>query len=249
MKNKILGSRVDPISYTQTVQHVVAWAQKHESRYVCVANVHMLMEAHDSPEFQRVVNDADLVTPDGMPLVWMLRRLGYSQQERVYGPDLTLKLIDAVATQDIGVGFYGGTTETLAQLTTSFKERYPNLKIKYSYSPPFRQLTSEEDESVILAVNASEVEILFIGLGCPKQEHWMAAHKGRIQAVMLGVGVAFDFHAGNKQQAPLWMQRSGLEWLFRFLQEPSRLWRRYLYQNPRFMVLALMQLFGFRKSL
>ena len=240
---------MDPISYTQTVKQVIVWAQKHESRYVCVANVHMLMEAHDSPEFQDVVNNADLVTPDGMPLVWMLRRLGYSQQERVYGPDLTLKLVDAVAMQDIGVGFYGGTTETLAQLTASFKERYPNLKIKYSYSPPFRQLTSEEDESVILAVNASEVEILFIGLGCPKQEHWMAAHKGRIQAVMLGVGVAFDFHAGNKQQAPLWVQSSGLEWLFRFLQEPSRLWRRYLYQNPRFMVLALMQLLGFRKSL
>lgn len=246
MKNKILGSRVDPISYTQAVHQVVAWAQHHESRYVCAANVHMLMEAYDSPEFQSVVNTADLVTPDGMPLVWMLQRLGYPRQERVYGPDLTMKLIEIIALQEIRVGFYGGRAETLAQLTASFKEKYPDLKIVYSYSPPFRQLTDTEDESVICTVNASGVQVLFVGLGCPKQERWMAAHKKKIQAVMLGVGVAFDFHAGSKRQAPLWMQRSGLEWIFRFSQEPTRLWRRYLYHNPRFIALALMQLSGLR---
>ena len=249
MKNIILGSRVDPTSYAQAIQQVVAWAQQHESRYVCAANVHMLMEAHDSPEFQHVVNAADLVTPDGMPLVWMLQCLGYPQQERVYGPDLTLKLIETAVIHKIGVGFYGGTAETLAQLTTSFKEKYPNLQIKYSYSPPFRPLTTMEDESVILDVNASGAKILFIGLGCPKQERWMAAHKGRIQAVMLGVGAAFDIHAGQKPQAPAWMQRVALEWLFRLGSEPRRLWRRYLLHNPRFFVLALMQLFGFRQSL
>jgi len=246
MKNTILGSRVDPTCYTQAVQQVMTWAQRRESRYVCAANVHMLMEAYDSPEFQQVVNAADLITPDGMPLVWMLRRLGYPQQERVYGPDLTLKLIEAAAMQEIDVGFYGGAAETLAQLAASLKEKYPNLKIAYSYSPPFRSLTVAEDESVIRAVNASGAKILFVGLGCPKQERWMAAHRGKIQAVMLGVGVAFDFHAGNKRQAPLWMQRGGLEWLFRFSQEPARLWRRYLYHNPRFIVLAMMQLSGLR---
>ncbi len=222
--------------------------QQHESRYVCAANVHMLMEAHDSPEFQHVVNAADLVTPDGMPLVWMLQWLGYPQQERVYGPDLTLKLIEAAVMHEISVGFYGGTVETLARLTASFKEKYPNLQIKYSHSPPFRPLTTAEDESVILAVNASGAKILFIGLGCPKQERWMAAHKGRIQAVMLGVGAAFDIHAGQTSQAPVWMQHAALEWLFRLVSEPHRLWRRYLYHNPRFLVLALMQLFGFRQS-
>jgi N-acetylglucosaminyldiphosphoundecaprenol N-acetyl-beta-D-mannosaminyltransferase len=249
MKNMILGSRVDPISYAQAIHQVVAWAQQHESRYVCAANVHMLMEAYDSPEFQNMVNAADLVTPDGMPLVWMLQRLGYPQQERVYGPDLTLKLIEAAEMQEIGVGFYGGTAETLARLTASFKEKYPNLQIKYSYSPPFRPLTTAEDEAVILAVNASGAKILFIGLGCPKQERWMAAHKGRIRAVMLGVGAAFDIHAGQKSQAPPWMQHAALEWLFRLVSEPQRLWRRYLCHNPRFLVLALMQLFGFRPSL
>jgi N-acetylglucosaminyldiphosphoundecaprenol N-acetyl-beta-D-mannosaminyltransferase len=218
----------------------------HESRYVCVANVHMLMEAYDSPEFQNVVNAADLVTPDGMPLVWMLRHLGYLQQERVYGPDLTLKLIEAIVLQEICIGFYGGTAETLAKLMASFKERYPNLKIVYSFSPPFHQLTDEENETVIREVNASGAKILFVGLGCPKQERWMAAQKDKIQAVMIGVGAAFDIHARNKSQAPLWMQRSGLEWIFRLLQEPIRLWRRYLYHNPRFMVLALMQLSGLR---
>ena len=249
MKNIILGSRVDPISYAQATQQVVAWAQQHESRYVCAANVHMLMEAYDSPEFQNVVNGADLVTPDGMPLVWMLRCLGYPQQERVYGPDLTLRLIEAAAMQEISVGFYGGTVETLVQLTNSFKEKHPNLQIKYSYSPPFRPLTTDEDESVILAMNASGAKILFVGLGCPKQERWMASHRGRIQVVMLGVGAAFDIHAGQKPQAPAWMQRVALEWLFRLGREPRRLWRRYLLHNPRFFVLALMQLFGFRQSL
>ena len=249
MKNMILGSRVDPISYAQAIHQVVVWAQQHESRYVCAANVHMLMEAYDSPEFQNVVNGADLVTPDGMPLVWMLRCLGYPQQERVYGPDLTLRLIEAAAMQEISVGFYGGTVETLAQLTNLFKEKHPNLQIKYSYSPPFRPLTTDEDESVILAMNASGAKILFVGLGCPKQERWMASHRGRIQVVMLGVGAAFDIHAGQKPQAPAWMQRVALEWLFRLGSEPRRLWRRYLLHNPRFFVLALMQLFGFRQSL
>lgn len=244
MKNKILGSRVDPVSYAQAVQQVITWAQHHESRYVCVANVHMLMEAYDSPELQNMVNAADLVTPDGMPLVWMLHRLGYPEQGRVYGPELTIKLIEAVATQEIAIGFYGGTVETLEQLTALFKKKYSNLKIAYSYSPPFRSMTVEEDEAIIRTVNASGTKILFIGLGCPKQERWMAAHRGKIQAVMLGVGAAFDFQAGNKRQAPLWMQRSGLEWLFRFSQEPTRLWRRYVYHNPRFMILAIMQLTG-----
>ncbi len=242
MAKKILGTRVDPTSYESATMQMLKWAQHHESRYVCVANVHTAMEAYDSPEFQGVVNAADLVTPDGMPLVWIMRCLGYPQQERVYGPELTIKLIEAVAIQEITVGFYGSSTKTLEQLIASFKEKYPNLKIAYHHSPPFRPLTTEEDEAVIRAVNASGTKILFVGLGCPKQERWMAAHRGKIQAVMLGVGAAFDFHSGAKRQAPLWMQRSGLEWLFRLIQEPQRLWRRYLIYNSRFIVLVLEQL-------
>ena len=144
--------------------------------------------------------------------------------------------------QEIPVGFYGGSTTTLEQLIESFKKKYPHLKIAYHYSPPFRPLTAEEDAAVIRAVNASGTKILFVGLGCPKQERWMAAHRGKIQVVMLGVGAAFDFHAGSIRQAPRWMQKSGLEWLFRLIQEPRRLWRRYLYQNPRFVWFMIWQL-------
>jgi len=248
MSPQILGIRVDPTSYKAATEQILSWTHNGDSRYVCVANVHMVMEAYDAPDFREMVNAADLVTPDGMPLVWMLRRLGHPEQERVYGPELTLRLIEAVAMQEIPVGFYGSSTETLAQLIASFKKKYPNLKIAYHYSPPFRPLTADEDEAVICAVNATGTKILFVGLGCPKQERWMAAHRGKIQVVMLGVGAAFDFHSRAKRQAPLWMQRSGLEWLFRFSQEPGRLWRRYLYQNPRFVWFMIWQLLGRKKS-
>jgi N-acetylglucosaminyldiphosphoundecaprenol N-acetyl-beta-D-mannosaminyltransferase len=241
MKNSILGSRVDPTSYANALQQVMTWAKRRESRYVCAANVHMLMEAYDSPEFQRVVNAADLVTPDGMPLVWTLRWLGFRQQERVYGPTLTMHVLESANKEGIAVGFYGGTPITLEKLKSNLLMQYPGLNIAYSYAPPFRPLTMEEDEEVTNKINASEALILFVGLGCPKQEWWMAAHRGRIQAVMLGVGAAFDFHAGIKPQAPHWMQRIGLEWLFRLSVEPGRLWRRYLIQNPRFIYLVLKQ--------
>ena len=238
----ILGMRVDVTSYSDSIERVLSWAVAGESRYVCVANVHMVMEAFDSPEFRGIVNAADLVTPDGMPLVWMLRRLGVRGQTRVYGPELTLRLCEAAAQRGIAVGFYGGTEEALASLVANLRERFPNLRVAYAYSPPFRPLTPEEDEEIVKAINASGARILFVGLGCPKQERWMAAHNGKVQAVMLGVGAAFDLHAGKVRQAPAWMQRAGLEWFFRLLMEPRRLWKRYLKHNPRFIVLAALQL-------
>jgi N-acetylglucosaminyldiphosphoundecaprenol N-acetyl-beta-D-mannosaminyltransferase len=239
---KILGVRVDPTSYTAATSRIVEWAKIGGSYSVCIANVHVIMEAHDHADFKEVVNGADLTTPDGMPLVWTLRRLGYPDQERVYGPELTLRLIEASAHEDIPVGLYGGSPETLQSLIDVFKQKYPSLRIGYSFSPPFRVLTAEEDNTIVQEIHASGVRILFIGLGCPKQECWMAEHKGRIQAVMLGVGAAFDFIAGVKKQAPRWMQKNGLEWLYRFSQEPKRLWRRYLVYNPRFAALVLLQL-------
>lgn len=244
MKPTVLGMRVDPTSYRAATEHILTWAQAGESRYVCVANVHMVMEAYDHPDFRAIVNAADLVVPDGMPLVWMLRRMGFPGQERVSGPDLVLHLAKMAARQGIPVGFYGGSAEVLARLQTHFGRRFPTLSIGYAYSPPFRPLTPEEDARITDEINASGVRLLFVGLGCPKQERWMAVHKGRIQAVMVGVGAAFDFHAGLKRRAPRWMQQAGLEWLFRLLSEPRRLWRRYLYHNPRFVILALKQLWG-----
>jgi N-acetylglucosaminyldiphosphoundecaprenol N-acetyl-beta-D-mannosaminyltransferase len=188
------------------------------------------------------MNQSDLSTPDGMPLVWTLRRLGYPRQERVYGPELTMRLIDRAEQENIPVGFYGSTQETLERLLDVLNQRNPELKVTYTYSPPFRELTAGEDEAIVREINASGARILFVGLGCPKQERWMAGQKGRVQAVMLGVGAAFDFLAGVKSQAPRWMQKNGLEWVYRLTHEPRRLWRRYFYHNPRYIFLVTRQL-------
>ena len=239
---EIIGLRVDHTSYELATRQICAWAQKSESRYVCIANVHMVMEAYDSLNLQMGINEADLVTPDGMPLVWTLRQLGKKDQTRVYGPTLTSHLLAAAEEQNLPVGFYGGAPDTLEKLSNNLKQKYPRLQVKYLFSPPFRELTEQEDAGIIKAIQDSGVRILFVGLGCPKQEHWMIAHRGQFKAVMLGVGAAFDFIAGEKSQAPSWMQRVGLEWVYRLFQEPRRLARRYLYHNPRFIFLVARQL-------
>ena len=225
---------MDATSYADAVERVLDWAKCGESRYVCCANVHSVMESFDSPEFRLCMNGADLVTSDGMPLVWGLRQLGVPSAKRVYGPDLMPALLRAADREGLRVGFYGGNLETLKLLTKITNREYPGL-VGYQFSPPFRELTPEEDQMIVDRINASGVEVLFIGLGCPKQEKWMAAHKDRVRAVMIGVGAAFDFLAGMKPQAPSWLQAAGLEWLFRFAVEPNRLWRRYLKHNPRFV--------------
>lgn len=240
----VVGMRVDAGTYETATRKVLEWAREPVPRYVCVANVHMTMEAHDSAEFKAIVNSADMVTSDGVPLVWMLRRLGHPHAERVYGPTLTLHVCEAAAREGVPVGFYGGSPEAVDGLQAELLRRFPDLDVRYAYSPPFRQLTPEEDERVVQDILASGVRVLFVGLGCPKQERWMAAHKDRLPLVQLGVGAAFDFHAGRVKQAPTWMQDRGLEWLFRLAMEPRRLWKRYLYNNPRFVALAAMQLLG-----
>ena len=234
--------RVDTTSYRDAAQKIIKWAVNGENRYACMANVHMVMEAYDDATFQNIVNQADLVVPDGMPMVWMLRRLGHLLEDRVYGPTLTLKLLEAASRQCIPVGFYGGAPDVLAQLLKNVQNAYKNIQIAYRYSPPFRELTPEEDKAIVQNIEASQTRILFVGLGCPKQEKWMAAHVDRMQAVMLGVGAAFDFHAGKVRHAPNWFQNKGLEWLYRLLIEPGRLWKRYLKHNPRFAVLGMMEL-------
>ncbi len=202
---------------------------------MCLATVSQIMEAHDAPDFRRIMNAADLVTPDGMPLVWGLRRLGYPLATRVYGPDLTLVLLRAVAGH-LPVGFYGGSPAALERLQGAMRRQFPELEIAYAFfTPPFRPLTAEEDERVVTEINLSGARILFVGLSNPKQEYWMAAHRGSVQCVMLGVGAAFDFLSGTKSQAPRWMMKIGMEWFFRLITEPRRLWKRYLKHNPRFV--------------
>jgi N-acetylglucosaminyldiphosphoundecaprenol N-acetyl-beta-D-mannosaminyltransferase len=238
----VLGMRVDGTSYAAATALIGQWAAQGASRYVCEAPVAMVMEAYDCAEYRAVVNGADLVTPGGMPIVWMLRRLGLRGQQRVYGPELTLHVCEAMARQGVPVGFYGGTTTALPRLVTRLRGRYPGLKVVYACSPPFRAPTPAEEAGTITAIRQSGCRILFVGLGCPKQERWMARHRGVLPAVMLGVGAAFDFISGVKSQAPACVQRLGLEWLFRLSTEPGRLWFRYAYHNPRFMALAAWQL-------
>lgn len=239
--------RVDATSYADAVNRVVGWAGAGESRYVCIANVHSVMESFDDRRFQRCVNAADLVTSDGMPLVWALRRLGVPTATRVYGPDLMPAVLKAADIEGLRVGFYGGAPDTLKRLSALTDRQYPGL-LGYSFSPPFRDLSPDEDQMIVDRINASGVQILFVGLGCPKQERWMADHKHRVKAVMLGVGAAFDFLTGTKPQAPRWLQSAGMEWLFRLAVEPGRLWQRYLKHNPRFVARFAAQLMTLRHS-
>ena len=237
----ILGVNITVSSYDKVVDMCTTWANAGESHSVFFANVHMIMEAHDSPAFRVKLNTADMVNPDGMPLVWALRVLRQRDARRVYGPDATEALLHAAQELQIPVGFYGGAVGTLAQLLSEVERRYPGIRIVFTMSPPFRPISEAEDESIVQQIADSGARFLFVGLGCPKQEGWIIDHRDRIPAVMLGVGAAFDFLAGSKPQAPRWMMRSGVEWIFRLASEPRRLGSRYLKHNPRFVALFLIQ--------
>ena len=242
ISRRIVGSRVDATSYGDASDRVMAWARAAEARYVCVANVHMVMEAADDAAFHRILEASDLTVPDGFPLVWALRRLGVAHATRVRGPELTAVLCQRAAREGVPVGFYGASPQVLDDLLLRLRATIPELRIAYRWSPPFRDLSGEEAAEVARQIRDSGARLLFVGLGCPKQERWMFAHRAVVPAVALGVGAAFDFLAGHKPEAPAWMQRVGLEWLHRLATEPRRLWRRYLRHNPRFVVRLSLQL-------
>jgi N-acetylglucosaminyldiphosphoundecaprenol N-acetyl-beta-D-mannosaminyltransferase len=202
----------------------------------------MVMEAHDAPEFRAMVNRADLVTPDGMPLVWALHWLGVKEASRVDGSTLTLHVCEAAAKVGAPIALYGGSDETLAAFAAFARRQFPGIKISAMISPPFRRLTEEEHQQMLRQLAESGARIVLVALGCPKQETWMAQNYLRLQAVLIGIGAALDFHAGRIARAPEWMQRIGLEWLFRLMMEPGRLWRRYARHNPRFIGLFMLQL-------
>jgi N-acetylglucosaminyldiphosphoundecaprenol N-acetyl-beta-D-mannosaminyltransferase len=247
VSRSVLGARVDATSYEDASERVVRWVSEGRSAYVCVAATHLIMEAYDSATLREAVNGADLVTPDGRPLVWALKTLGVKDASQVRGTDLMTHVVERAARENVPIGLYGGTPESLETLVRVLENRYQGVRVSCRISPPFRPLTPEEDETVTQEIAASGARILLVGIGCPKQEKWMVAHKGRISAVMLGVGAAFDFHAGRVRQAPRWMQELGLEWVFRLVMDPRRLWKRYAKQNPRFVELFLLQLLGLRR--
>jgi len=239
---RVLSATVDVLSWDQAIRRIQDWSAKRESRYVCITNVHSVVTAGQDADFGAVVRNADMVTPDGAPVAWMMRKLGFGDQQRINGPDLMWKYCEIAAGRGESVFLYGGTPETLAILRTRLQAVFPGLKLAGSISPPFRKLTAEEDAVDVAAINSSGAQTVWVSLGCPKQEKWMAAHRGRVNAVMLGVGAAFDYHAGTIQRAPLWMQRNGLEWLHRLWSEPGRLWKRYLVTNTLFVIGAIKQL-------
>lgn len=237
----LLRVDVDILNYEKAVANIINWAQSRASKYVCVSNVHMMMEGWDNREFRRVMNAADMLVPDGMPLAWGLRRLGYCDTQRVRGPDLMLALCEKAAIEGVSIGLYGGREEASDKLQTFLLERFPGLNIDCFIIPPFRPITPEENAGYIQRFNESSAGLVFVGVGCPKQELWMSQNRGALNATMVGVGAAFDIFSGLTPEAPHWMQRAGLEWVFRFVIEPKRLWKRYLKHNPRFVFLFALQ--------
>lgn len=243
---RVLGAKIDALSWSQALERIRGWATAHESRYVCVCNVHSVVSVGQNADFAKAVEECDLATPDGEPVAWMMRRLGQPAQQRISGPDLMWKYLEHISDPEESIFLYGGSESTIEALKRRISDAFPKLRIAGSCSPPFRPLTAEEDAEIVQRINSSGARTVWVSLGCPKQELWMAAHRGRINAVMIGVGAAFEFHAGTIQRAPEWMRNNGLEWFHRLISEPGRLWKRYLVTNSIFLVRASVQLLGRR---
>ena len=245
----ILGVDVSAITMDDAIAAFESWIRDGTPDYACITGVHGLMESRRDPALQAIHNRAGLVTPDGMPLVWMSHLLGHPRVRRVYGPDLMRAMSATSARRGYRNYYYGGGPGTAEHLAAVLTSTHPGLTVAGTLSPPFRPLTYEEDEAIVQEINAARPDIVWVGLSTPKQERWMAAHVGRLTApVLVGVGAAFDFLSGEKPQAPLWMQRNGLEWLYRAASEPRRLGWRYVRNNPAFAVQALRQLASLRRA-
>lgn len=236
IREKIVSIYVNVTSMKEALDSILLFVKKKKGSYICVANVHMCMEAFDSERFCKTVNCADLVLPDGRPLSWAQKILGHSNATQVRGPDFMEEICKLSIPHKLNIGLYGGASDAiLKEVMYVLSKKYVGINIAYNFSPPFRDLSPEEDVIVVEEINRSDVDVLFVGIGCPKQERWMEIHKNRVNCVMVGVGAAFDFVSGAKKVAPRWTHKIGIEWTFRFFIEPKRLWKRYLKQNPRFL--------------
>lgn len=242
---EILGVSVSAVTMAEAIETVEGWIARGSREFVCITGAHGVIESQYDPDLKAIHARAGLVTPDGMPLVWMARRLGHHKTERVYGPDLMERLTEVSSRKGYRQYYFGGGDGLAERLRDKLIARFPGLTVAGTFTPPFRTATPEEDEAIVRMINEAKPDILWVGLSTPKQERWMASHVERLDVpVMVGVGAAFDFLAGSKRQAPSWMQRRGLEWLFRLLSEPKRLWRRYARIVPEFLVRAAFQLYG-----
>ncbi len=233
---ELFGISITALSWEQAVSNIIKWTQKRQSRVVCACNVHSVISANADPELKKALSSADMRTPDGAPLAWLMRKIGWPDQQRINGPDLMWKLVSAAERLQVPIFLLGSSEPTLNQLEKKLLIVFPRLPLVGLVSPPFRPMTTKEDDELIALISASGARILFVGLGCPKQEKWMATHRQRLPMVMIGVGAAFDYHAGTLARAPIFWQRAGLEWLYRLAMEPKRLGRRYLITNTLFLL-------------
>lgn len=243
---RILSLNITVKNYDNMLENIIYLSKHNISSYICVANVHMCIEAYDNPEFRDIVNSADMVTPDGMPLAKGIKWLYGIEQDRVAGMDLLPDLLAASEQQGLKVYFYGGSEATQRATEAYVKKEYPQLDAVGFYSPPFRALTEEEEVQIISDIHRTGAQIVFVALGCPKQEKWMSSMKGKINACMIGIGGALPVLIGEQKRAPKWMQELSLEWFYRFIQEPKRLFKRYAYTNSKFIYLLLKQKFGIK---
>lgn len=248
VRYRVLNTLIDVLSFEEAIARIDGWAARGESRSVFACNVHSVCEAFNDADFEATLDAADLCTPDGAPVAWMLRRLAAPSQPRVCGPDLMWGYFAHAEQQGRSVFLYGSDPQTMAALQTRIAQTFPKLHVAGWHCPPFRELTSAENAEDVETIRRSGAQSVWVSLGCPRQERWIAAHRGVIPAVMIGVGAAFGFHAQTLPRAPAWMQRAGLEWMHRLLKEPRRLWRRYFHTNSLFLLRAAQQLVDTRAN-
>ncbi|MGB7437274.1 MAG: WecB/TagA/CpsF family glycosyltransferase [Candidatus Acidiferrum sp.] len=238
---QVLGVPIAALQNPDVIAQMEKWiARRERTRYICVANVHVIMEARHDPSFREVLQSADLCIPDGMPLVWIGRSRGHALRKPVCGPDLLIDFCRKTEEAGYAHFFLGGRPGVANKLANKLQCRFPSMRVVGICSPPFRKLTQQEDYEIVERINRAAPDVLWVGLGCPKQERWMREHRDNLRVpVVVGVGQAFDIHSGETARAPLWMRERGLEWLFRLCQEPRRLWRRYLIYNTKFIYALL----------
>jgi N-acetylglucosaminyldiphosphoundecaprenol N-acetyl-beta-D-mannosaminyltransferase len=236
MQTTILGTRIDALSWEQILGRIIRWTQQSRAHMVYLCNVHTITTARYDPALARALSQSDLNLPDGAPLAWLMRRREWLEQQRIAGPDLMWQLLREAEKLQLRIFLLGSTAATLGRLRRNLARAFPRLIIAGSVAPPFRTLSIPEQQTIVDTINRSDAHIALVGLGCPKQEIWMATHRDSLRAVLVGVGAAFDYHAGSLRRAPPSWQRSGLEWLYRWLQEPRRLARRYLLANLLFLL-------------
>lgn len=237
---EILKTNINVTNMSDTIKYICSHLDELRGKYICVSNVHTTVMSYENEEYRKIQNSAAMALPDGAPLSSYSRRKGYKDAQRVTGPDLMLELFKISMQGGYRHYFYGATEETLAAMRQVLERDYPGIEIAGMYAPPFRETTQEEDEQIIQQINESRPDFIWVGLGAPKQEQWMYHHMGKLDGVLIGVGAGFDYLAGYIKRAPRWMQKMSLEWVYRLLQDPKRLWRRYFTSNVKFICLTRM---------